>query len=124
MLRRIERYIEDNLPDYTLDTHQIGHEFGISRSVIYRAFQTHGGLNRYILGRRLQRVRKHLLAGDDRTIGEIALANGFASPAHFNREFRRTFGATPTEVRTRPWHAGHESVEASSLDQLLRSLDP
>ena len=124
MRRRIERFIEDNLQDHSLDALRIGQEFGISRSVIYRAFQTHGGLNRSILGRRLHRVRRLLLGGDERTIGVIALANGFASPAHFNREFRRTFSATPTEVRSRQWLTGHESVEASSLDQLFRSLDP
>jgi AraC-like DNA-binding protein len=122
--RRIEHYIEDNLPDLTLDASRIGQEFGISRSVIYRVFHAHGGLNRYILGRRLHRVRKLLMAGDARTIAEIAFATGFGTPAHFNREFRRTFGTTPSEVRTLQRSIGHDPVEAASLDQLFRSLDP
>lgn len=120
--RRIERYIEDHLQDHLLDARRIVLEFGVSRSVLYRAFQIHGGLNRYILGRRLQRVRNLLLAGDSRTIWEIALATGFVTPAHFNREFRRAFGATPTEVRSRQRAGDQAPVGATSLDQVFRSL--
>lgn len=120
--RRIERYIEDNLADHDLSANRIGQELGASRSVIYRAFQVHGGLTRYIFARRLRRVRRLLLEGDERTIWELAHASGFVSRAHFSREFRRTFGVTPSDIRRRQQNAGHESLDASSLDQLLRSV--
>jgi AraC-like DNA-binding protein len=120
--RRVEHYIEENLSDHDLGAQRIGQEFGVSRSVIYRVFQIHGGLNRYILGCRLRRVRRLLLAGDERTIGELAYASGFVSPAHFSKEFRRTFSVTPSEIRLQHLHAGQESVDASSLDQLFRSV--
>jgi AraC-like DNA-binding protein len=122
--RRIEQYIDDNLADHELGAQAIGQEFGVSRSVIYRVFQVHGGLNRYILGCRLRRVRRLLQEGNERTIAELAFASGFVSPAHFNREFRRAFGVTPTDVRNRPWRASPDPVEPSSLDQLFRSLAP
>jgi len=121
---RIEHYIEENLADHGLGAQQIGAEFGISRSVIYRVFQFHGGLHRYILGRRLRRVRRLLLAGDERTISELAYASGFVSQAHFNREFRRTFSVTPSQVRLQQQYTGHNPVEASSLDLLFRSVAP
>lgn len=120
--RRIEQYIEDNLVDHELDAHRICHEFGLSRSVVYRVFQPHGGLNRYMLGCRLRRVRRLLLDGDDRSIAEIALASGFVSPAHFNREFRRSFGATPSEVRSHHLAIGRQGAAPSSLDQFFRSI--
>jgi len=32
-------------------------------------------------------------------VGEIAFASGFADAPHFNRCFRRRFGASPTQYR-------------------------
>lgn len=43
---------------------------------------------------RLERARQ-LLAERRRPIGEIALATGFASRAHFTRAYRQVFGSTP-----------------------------
>jgi AraC-like DNA-binding protein len=118
----IERYIHDNLADQHLDVSRICHEFGLSRSVVYRMFQAHSGLNRYILGCRLRQVRRLLLERDDRSIAEIAYACGFISPAHFSREFRRAFGAAPSEMRQHRSRPAPEPVQASSLDQILRSI--
>ena len=56
-----------------------------------------------VLELRLQRARA--LLGDRRYAGrriiDIALLSGFNEIAHFNRTFRRRFGASPSEVRTR-----------------------
>jgi AraC-like DNA-binding protein len=120
--RRIEHYIEDHLEDHDVDAHRICVEFGLSRSVVYRVFQPHGGLNRYMLASRLRRVRRLLLDGDDRSIAEIAYACGFVSPAHFNREFRRVFGVTPSDVRRHHLAGGQAHAETRSLDQFFRSI--
>jgi transcriptional regulator GlxA family with amidase domain len=47
---------------------------------------------------RLERARQ-LLAEGDQPIGEIALATGFASRAHFTRAYQRAFGTTPGQRR-------------------------
>ena len=47
---------------------------------------------------RLEKARE-LLKQSTLTITEIALANGFASSAHFAHSFRRTFGSTPSSLR-------------------------
>src|SRR5205814_8886347 len=60
-------------------------------------------LSQFVLGRRLARVHR-LLAGPnhaDRTITDIALAVGCGDISTFNREFRRRFGMTPSDVRIR-----------------------
>jgi len=58
-------------------------------------------LSQFVLGRRLACVRRML--ADPRysglTIGEIALAVGFGDISTFNREFRRRFGMTPSDMR-------------------------
>jgi AraC-like DNA-binding protein len=34
------------------------------------------------------------------TISAIALASGFGDLSHFNRSFRRRYGATPSDIRS------------------------
>jgi len=57
-----------------------------------------------VLELRLQRARA--LLGDRRyaarRIIDIALSSGFNEVAHFNRTFRRRFGASPSEMRAAP----------------------
>jgi AraC-like DNA-binding protein len=54
-----------------------------------------------VLDQRL--ARAYRLLGDprcaDHTVSAIAFAAGFGDLSYFNRSFRRTFGASPTEVR-------------------------
>jgi AraC-like DNA-binding protein len=61
-------------------------------------------LSQFVLGQRLTHV--HRLLADprhaDRTIADIVLAAGFGDLSTFNREFRRRFGMTPTDVRRGP----------------------
>lgn len=58
-------------------------------------------LSQFVLGQRLTRVHRMLtdLRRADRTISDIALAVGFGDISTFNREFRRRFGVTPSDVR-------------------------
>jgi AraC-like DNA-binding protein len=39
---------------------------------------------------------------DGRPLIEVALDAGFADQAHFSREFKRTFGVTPSDFRRSP----------------------
>jgi AraC-like DNA-binding protein len=57
-----------------------------------------------LLELRLQRARTMLAEPrhDRLKIGEIAAACGFNEVPHFNRQFRRRFGASPTQYRGRP----------------------
>jgi AraC-like DNA-binding protein len=59
-------------------------------------------LSQFVLGQRLVRVYRML--GDPRcahlTIGTIAFEAGFGDLSTFNRDFRRHYGATPSDVRT------------------------
>jgi AraC-like DNA-binding protein len=55
----------------------------------------------YVIEQRLTRAYRMLadVAFADRTIGAIAFEVGFANLSHFNRVFRRRYGATPSDVR-------------------------
>lgn len=97
----IRRYIEQNL-DQSLCVAQLTRRFQISRAQLYRLFDRHNGISRYIWERRLQRSRRHLIAPGlmRRKIGAIAFDNGFRSEAHFSRAFRARFGIAPRDARS------------------------
>lgn len=65
-----------------------------------RAFRAEVGetFTAYVLGRRLALAADALAAGD-RPVARIAADSGFAGLAHFNRQFRRRFGCTPSAYR-------------------------
>jgi AraC-like DNA-binding protein len=101
--QRIQRHIGSNLDSPALQAEALCAEFRISRSRLYRLFESLGGVARYIQEQRLARACAELgnPAHDHRRIYEIAFALGFSSEAHFSRVFRSTFGLSPSDVRAR-----------------------
>lgn len=95
------RYIELNLADRMLEASRIAASLNCSRSTLYRAFAAKGlGVAEAILDKRLQRARVLLQqSAPHTTIAEIALACGLYDTANFSRQFRRSFGLAPSDVR-------------------------
>jgi AraC-like DNA-binding protein len=74
----------------------------VSARYIHKLFEGEGTtLSKFVLGQRLARVHRMLTdpGRADLTIGTIAYQAGFGDLSTFNREFRRHFGATPSDVR-------------------------
>jgi AraC-like DNA-binding protein len=100
---RIRRVIRDNIGSPTLGPAKICRLAGISRSQLYRLFEPHGGVARYIQAQRLRMAHAALSeAGPGVLVAEVAERLGFFDASAFSRAFRREFGLTPTEVRTAP----------------------
>jgi AraC-like DNA-binding protein len=99
--RRLRRHIEDNLHQRDLTTARLTRELGVSRSQLFRQFETTGGVETYIRRRRLRRSLFALCdpRHADRRIGDIAFDMGFADEAHFSRLFRQAFGLSPRAAR-------------------------
>ncbi|CAN7704402.1 helix-turn-helix domain-containing protein [Pararhizobium sp. LjRoot238] len=100
--RRLRRHIEENLHRSDLTPSRLARDLGVSRSQLYRQFETGGGVETYIRRRRLRRCLLALCdpRHADRRIGDIAYEMGFADEAHFSRLFRRAFGLSPRAART------------------------
>jgi len=83
-----------------LTTHELSAHLGISRRQLERLFKKHlqAVPSRYYLNLRLQRARR-LLRESDQAVGEIALAHGFSSGAHFSTAYRHHFGISPRDER-------------------------
>lgn len=96
----MKRYIDQNLGDPELGIDALLRDFGASRATIYRDFGEEGGLQHYILERRLQRAYR-LLAESPPVRGavqEVALRCGFGALPHFSRCFRGRFGIVPSDL--------------------------
>jgi AraC-like DNA-binding protein len=97
---------------------------GISRSTLYALFEPEGGIESYMIMRRLDRSFDAIVGDSARalTIGEIAFANGFKSEAHFSRAFLTRFGLNPSEVRrlatSRAAQASAQHDDGSAADTL------
>lgn len=100
-MRAIKADIAQNLEwDVTADMLAARHR--VSPRYIRKLFEDENtSLSQFVLGQRLVRVYRML--GDPRyahrTIGAIAFEAGFGDLSTFNRDFRRHFGLTPSDVR-------------------------
>jgi AraC-like DNA-binding protein len=70
-------------------------ETGVDRYTLARSFRAQIGTSphRYLIGRRLLRVRSEIGCGVG--IAEAAIAAGFADQSHMTRHFKARFGITP-----------------------------
>lgn len=102
-LTEIRRYIDRHLNSPQLAPEAICKALGLSRSTLYAACESRGGVAAFIQRRRLDRI--HALLADPhehRSISELAYRHGFVSSAHFSRAFRAAFGYSPREARAEP----------------------
>lgn len=100
MRARIQRHIEDNLMNPDLSPDSIARAHHISVRYLHKLFQSGGTtVSAWIRRRRLDACRAEL-RGQRRTVAAVAHSWGFASPSHFSRVFRQTYGLTPTQWQT------------------------
>jgi AraC-like DNA-binding protein len=106
---RAIRLIEAELESPGLQPLKLSHQLGISRSRLYRLFEPHGGVARYIRKQRLLRIFGAL---SDPTrheaVADLAFRHGFEDQSSFSRAFKREFGFSPRDVRA------HNAAEYAS----------
>lgn len=121
---KARRFIESHLDDPNLSVDIICKHLAMSRTRVYKLFESFGGITTYIRDRRLRGALMALTdkASAHHSIYDIALAANYSSDAAFVRAFRRRYGVTPSDVRhigsvrspLRP--AGHPGVDRRHED--------
>jgi AraC-like DNA-binding protein len=98
----IKSCIASNLSDPSLSIGDLAHRHHLSPRQVQRLFERSGmTFSEYVQRERLSRVYLALTdpTTGSRSIGDIVLDCGFGDISHFNRAFRRRYGASPSEVR-------------------------
>jgi AraC-like DNA-binding protein len=101
-LKAIEAHICENLAMHDLSVQSVAAHYGLSPRYIHMLFEGEGTtFSTFVREQRLVRARAMLKSPrcTGHSISSIAFAAGFGDLSHFNRSFRRRFGASPTEVR-------------------------
>ena len=98
--RLIRDHIDMRIGRERLTADLICARFHISRATLYRDFKEEGGIERDMLGRRLEVALMKLATGvaTRGAVAQIAERYGFSSVPHFSREFRRRFGFPLSDV--------------------------
>ncbi|MFE3599433.1 helix-turn-helix domain-containing protein [Streptomyces sp. NPDC059096] len=102
LVLRIKAFVRRHLGDPELTPAQIAAAHHISRSHLYRLFQSEGlGVGAYIRDQRLAYARRDLTDPALRAlpIHAVAARWGFCRPADFTRAFRALYGVPPSELR-------------------------
>jgi AraC-like DNA-binding protein len=99
---RVRAIIRQNIASPSLDPRRVCRLAAMSRSQLYRLFERHGGVARYVQAMRLRVVHAMLAdpSASHLSIAAIAEHMGFHDASAFSRMFRREFGYTPSEART------------------------
>jgi len=86
--------------DHDLRVPTLAKEVGLSQNYLARRFKDRYGqtIPRYILRCRIEHAHL-LLTTTNLPIGNIAARVGLPNPQHFNKQFRRLMGRSPTAVR-------------------------
>jgi AraC family transcriptional regulator len=98
-LRAIRERLHDDYAS-SIRLHVIARDVGVHPVYLTRAFRRCFGCSpgEYVRQRRIDRACEEL-ATTDRSVAEIALDAGFASPSHFATTFRRAIGMSPRDYR-------------------------
>ncbi|MCD2173934.1 helix-turn-helix domain-containing protein [Rhizobium sp. C4] len=120
------RWIDGQLGDPALEPAAITRKFYITRPTLYRMFEQRGGIMKYILERRLEKVFHDLVdkSRSDEKIGSILHRWGLQDHTSAGRAFRSYFGVTPRQVRAsmpaRMNWPPRTSTEAFRIDNIDR----
>jgi AraC-like DNA-binding protein len=97
-----EAAIRNALGPDALTVDSIARQAAVSRSTLYRVFEPDGGVQAFIIQRRLERVAAELRRDGRVSLADLAERWGFHEVSHMSRIFRQTFGQPPGDYRN--WH--------------------
>ncbi len=101
LTKKIKEYLNDNI-DKTVTLDSISNSFSYSLSSIKRIFKEETGTSIILYLNNLRMVRaKEMLRNTDMSIGNIALLLGYSNVYYFSTAFKKKWGLSPTQFRSK-----------------------
>jgi AraC-like DNA-binding protein len=126
---RARRMIQRHLGEASLTPERLARQCGLARSSLYRCFEPHGGVARFIQAERLRQVRRLLADPACAAVPVARLAErvGFFDASAFSRLFRRSQGCSPRDFRQMALAGRDMEVQGAALPEesfgaMLRAL--
>lgn len=96
----MKSFVDRNFDKPGFDISQLLSAFGASRATIFRDFADDGGLQRYVISRRLDGAFDDLAKSTPSRgrVQQVAVARGFEDAGHFCRLFKLQYGITPSDA--------------------------
>jgi AraC-like DNA-binding protein len=101
---RIKRFVREHLRDPALNVDMVSQGVGLSTRYIHKLFSSEPDrLMKWVWAERIEGACEEIekTALRRKAISHIAFSWGFSGPAHFSRSFRKRYGASPVEYRSR-----------------------
>lgn len=99
ILHRAYSLARKRMSDPDFGPEDLALELGMSRSKLFRSFEEHGGVQRWLLGKRLTASLHAIVrSAGKQKISAIAHQHGFRSEAHFSRAFRKRYEMSPSSA--------------------------
>lgn len=116
LFQRASSTARQRLPDPDFSPEELAAALGVSRSKLFRLFEPHGGVQRWMLAERLRGSLQSILQSTDSKIAVIARNHGFRSEAHFSRAFQKRYQVSPSSVRA----LARDTVGTTLYETLLK----
>lgn len=118
-------FVEKNLDaDFSLD--QLSKKACFSPFHFNRVFAAIVGetINNYINRKRIERIASIILVDPDKPLNELAYKYGFNSDSSFSRAFKKYYGVTPSEFKTKELEAISKiGIEPITIEKYLCNMD-
>jgi AraC-like DNA-binding protein len=99
-IERARHVVHQNMASPDFGPEQLARLMAMSRSKLYRLFESTGGVAHFINRERLREARRRLASHREApSIHVISNEVGFVDHSTFSRAFRREFGCSPSEAR-------------------------
>lgn len=117
LFQRASSTARQNLADPDFGPAELAAALCVSRSKLFRVFEPHSGVQRWLLAERLRASLQTIVRSPaNDKIGAIARSHGFRSEAHFSRAFQKRYQISPSSVRA----LAREMVGGSQYETLLK----
>lgn len=100
LMDRIVDYVDRHFTDHMLSLETVAFAFSVSPSHVSRSFKEKTGVNfsQYVWQKRLDEVKRRLIATDD-PLKDIIAQVGYLDAPNFIRKFKKAIGCTPGQYR-------------------------